>query len=77
MEAKDTVISLGKADNDSLMMEQILLAQAEISFKAGIREVVELIGNDAFEHNDSMYGHAVEDCFACRWELKLKEWDYD
>ncbi len=40
MEAKDTVINLGKTDNESLkiMMEKILLHQAELAFKAGMEE---------------------------------------
>ena len=52
----------------------ICQAQAEISFKAGIKEVVEFIGTEPFEHNYSMYGHQVDDCFACKWQDQLKKW---
>lgn len=43
--------------------------------KVGIKEVVEFIGEGPFEHNHSMYGHQMDDCFACRYEAKLKEWN--
>ena len=55
-------------------IERLLSAQAEITWKAGVKEVVDLIGKAPFEHNYSMHGHQAEDCFACEYEVKLKEW---
>jgi len=44
----------------------------------GRKEVVELLGEEPFEHNYSIgiaeREHLTDDCFACRWEAKLKEW---
>ena len=50
-----------------LVMEKELIQQ-------GRQEVVDFIGRDAFEHNYSMYGHQTHDCFACKYEAKIKEW---
>ncbi len=37
--------------------------------KAGIKEVVDFIGKEPFEHD-----YFSNDCFACKWEAKLKDW---
>jgi hypothetical protein len=64
------------------MVNKMLL---EIAFKqgykeghsAGIKEVVDFIGQP-FEHNYFRHGveetHDINDCFACKFEAKLKEW---
>ena len=73
MEAKDTVMPLEYSALDGLNCagisdEKILRAikaQAEISFRAGIREVVEWIE----KHEMYMAFHCKED-----WQAKLKEW---
>ncbi len=64
MEAKDTVINLGDTDNKSLkiMMEKILLQQAEISFKAGERKVAKWV----IEHYDN-------GLFLDEWKAQLKK----
>lgn len=76
MNYKDTVLFYNK---DS-MMSQARLEQAEVSFKAGIKEVVNFIGQP-FEHNYFRHGvketHDINDCFACKFENKLKEWGID
>ena len=44
--------------------------------QAGIKQVVEFIGEHPFEHNTTgvyPYNH-LDDCFACRYETKLKDW---
>ena len=41
----------------------------EFEHKAGAKEVVDFIGKEPFEHN-----YFSDDCFACKWEAKLKEW---
>ena len=60
----------------------------EIAFeegkKAGKQEMVEFIGKEPFEHNYLSGGfieggalitkHSIDDCFACKWQAKLKEW---
>ncbi len=38
------------------------------------KEVVDFIGWEPFDHNYSNRGHEIDDCFACKWESKLKEW---
>ena len=71
MEAKDTVISLGETTNESLriLMEKVLLEQAEVAYKAGIREVVEWGEIICMEHG--MRKHRK--CDKC-WHSQLKEW---
>jgi hypothetical protein len=62
-------------------MSEISIAarQAEISFKAGVKEVLDFIGENPFEHNYFRHGmnetHDVNDCFACKFDAKIKEWD--
>ena len=81
MEAKDTVMSdeqitpyLSLTDRvGSVVVQQddAFLAQAEISFKAGIREVVEWI--QKFEkQNPAHYSHIQVEKY--EWQAKLKEW---
>lgn len=80
MEATDTVMDateIGKIFDSipkdkgidvgwTLAVDAIRLAQAEISFKAGIREVVEWITETSSKTHLSVYG--------TRWQAKLKEW---
>lgn len=53
-------------------------AQAEISFKEGIKEVVERIDNTGLiEHTDSPLhetGATILDCPACCWYAYKKKW---
>lgn len=81
MIAKDTVIKLEETTNDSLRihMEKILLEQAEISFRAGIQEVIDWIK----EHQScditmvTFNRKSVELCILIRndeWQGQLKEW---
>ena len=49
-------------------------AQDEISLKAGMKKVVDFIGEEPFEHNYDGQEHLSNDCFACRWQTQLKEW---
>ena len=55
-------------------LEKYLHRSRQKVFKEGIREVVEFIGTEPFEHNYSMYGYQVDDCFACKWQDQLKKW---
>ena len=57
--------------NDATVVEQAIFMTG---IKAGRKEVVDFIGKEPFEHNYSQYGHEVNDCFACRYEAKLKDW---
>ena len=54
---------------DSMCQESIMAAHKE-----GRKEVVEFIGEEPFEHNYDGQEHRTDDCFACRYEAKLKEW---
>jgi len=87
MEAKDTVMGDEEVidayygytihrvacitEKTRLPRRRIAQAQAEISFKAGIGEVVEwIIANKGL-------GHTMDSCFHItdkRWQSKLKEW---
>jgi len=82
MEAKDTVITretvmrLGLSDVRLLDPKELKLleAQAEISFKAGIREVVGWMNK-----RDCSYHYLGEKVHAFKvveeeWQAKLKEW---
>ena len=46
----------------------------KVGEKLGMDKVVELVGKEPFEHNYSMSEHHIDDCFACKYEAKLKEW---
>ena len=88
MKAEDTVVKASEvmeiieSNSGSLPTTKAILdylspkldAIVNTERKVGIKEVVELIGEEPFEHNYSMYGHEVDDCFACKYEAKLKEW---
>ena len=74
MEAKDTVMTplqIHKKPKDKSYLE----AQAEISFKAGIKEVVDWIRQNSDRLN------ALEDSTRFKawreFEAKLKEWEID
>ena len=92
MEAKDTVMSGKEIDklvntfaktagyNNARTVEQVVaFSQAEISFKEGMKEVVEWIeknGNYAETSHDSTMSSG-EDIFGVApmdWQAKLKEW---
>ncbi len=72
MEAKDTVIkdlSLPILSHLDLPMGQaIAMEQAEISFKAGIKEVVEWVIQNYFIPSPTDKAGQEE------WQAKLKEW---
>ncbi len=75
MEAKDTVMSnvwreiVGGTEKGKISIRAELEAQAEISFKAGIKEVVEWIEAKNHPINIS-HIHIVK----TEWQAKLKEW---
>jgi hypothetical protein len=80
MEAKDTVMDintwLGRNGIDRAYKKDMkstyeklkgdFEAQAEISFKAGIKEVVEFLRENCFVENTKQTG---------AWQTRLKEWD--
>ena len=80
MEAKDTVIPCKVVLGTQLeeAFNKYMLLQAEISFKAGIREVVEWIeANAGLERGDRDAGLCFEDYLHFeydKWQFKLKEW---
>lgn len=66
MKAEDTVMTENYMTMIGLKNKNLddkLLAQAEISLKAGIKEVVELIGTDS----DILFDEK-------KWQAQLKEW---
>lgn len=71
MEAKYTVMTWKQTvecshnPNKELRERDICLAQAEISFKAGIKEVVEFIKGEGVHW---LVGEEI------KWRAKLKEW---
>jgi len=76
MKANDTVMSKGLQEVYGCVQPQHIAGlewQAEISFKAGIKEVVDDIVN-AMDTSKIGYTIAtVEKCLE-KWEAKLKEW---
>ena len=76
MGAKDTVISNKQVEElygihphqlvPGVQIDELKLAQAEISFKAGIREVVEYV-------TTYLINGFPNDCIM-NWQAKLKEW---
>ena len=94
MKAKDTVMDAGKAlealDNQFIpkeaydywweKTERLLLAQAEISFKAGREDVVNWIKENSWDGSLQHWGEGNYDvqCFAPKdLQAKLKEWDIE
>ncbi|KKL98076.1 hypothetical protein LCGC14_1828030 [marine sediment metagenome] len=76
MEAKDTVVGnntiltiLGKRFYERFTVEEVAKIQAEISFKAGIREVVEWVD----KHSVGITSDNELKNITC-WQAKLKEW---
>lgn len=68
MEAKDTLLIIPQGTEPQTTMCRhcaYMNAHAEISFRAGIREVVEWLINDSYDTTI----HFGED-----WQAKLKEW---
>ena len=85
MEAKDTVkeltheelIELTRLEQECVMAERY--AQAEISFKAGIREMAEWIERNPLELywktiSTTKRDHYIPLVMADTWQAKLKEW---
>ena len=81
MKASDTVMS--SEDINFCGIKNVIIkkdaraiatAQAEISFKAGIREVVEWIEEDL---NFDSFGGSRLDKLREEWQAKLKEWGID
>jgi len=52
------------------MLQNLCTFQAEISFKAGIKEVVEYV-----KQNLLLYGPDYDD--KVKWQAKLKEWELE
>lgn len=84
MNAKDTVIATENTLHRFLVWDEgggytsesvadILLRQAEVSFKAGIREVIEWINGPCLEHKEGLGLASRMECPKC-WKAKLKEW---
>ena len=75
MEAKDTI----KLCGDKYCQPYCHNAQVEISFKAGIREVVEWINENVFEIDDGQVIGFLQSTqyFKKDWQVKLKEWGID
>ncbi len=84
LEAKDTVMTIaainevrlqkskeGKAENVTGWCKIIAQGQAEISFKAGIKEVVEFVNDEVFPMLNMA---SIPVSFKDRWNNKLKEW---
>lgn len=74
MEAKDTVITFnawGMTELQKQKVETALSEQAEISFKAGVREVVDFIwGYISGGVSDGFYVGISHS----KWQTKLEEW---
>lgn len=83
-EAKDTVmndeqvVGIASQYGDKycpLSVGILLAAQAEISFKAGAKEVVEWLGNNCVKDKDwRLHAFTITQG---QWQAKLKEWDID
>lgn len=71
MEAKDTVMNtkVNWIAFNQASLEKLLLEQAEISCKAGIKEVVEWIEHRERHYTNPHFKHDSE------WQAKLKEWE--
>jgi len=79
MRAKDTVMSdkeikqiTGGTHRDFPEGLRICQAQAEISFKAGIKEVVEWVNSNAQQDAEECHGSLTLD--PNEWQWQLKEW---
>jgi len=86
MNAKDTVMNekqmlealIGASIPPSLDYEIELMiskAQAEVSFKAGIKEVVNFISSPCIKHKDAIGYPSRLNWHIC-WQAKLKEWGF-
>ena len=78
MEAKDTVIDISENKYDGLGADTLVELQAEISFKAGIKEVVEWINQEEHllyvpEGDEEPIDHGIL-LRPSKWQAKLKEW---
>ena len=68
-------ISLAKPVMEVMDKVRQIVEDAYYAGKAkGRQEVVDFIGVELFEHNYSGLVHLLDDCFACKWQAKLKEW---
>jgi len=78
MEAKDTV--MGKTQRDNLFyqgigtLEGVCQMQAEISFKAGRKEVVDWLNQDSNTLEIEVGGGISRVIDRYTWQAKLKEW---
>ena len=72
MEAKDTILTEEQLMTlNSWERDAVLGVQAEISFKAGRREVVEELNKFAKEFKVSRFKDVIESPL---WQAKLKDW---
>jgi hypothetical protein len=83
MEAKDTLIKTDEIEKISLgflypsnieTTIKLLDKQAEVSFKAGIKEVVEWINNNWYSAKFYAWENNCMGINAKEWQDKLKEW---
>ncbi len=76
MKAKDTVIGVDPGDFNNQQrcwkVDEIVKRQAQISFKAGIKEVVEWLRLNSIATTSPAYmGFSMN---TKMWQAKLKEW---
>ncbi len=78
MEAKDTVMNdkqlyeLGAEDwRDIRWLTKVAQAQAEISFKAGTKEVAEWVEK---HQKQDIFGNIFPNPYGFEWRSKLKKW---
>jgi uncharacterized protein YkvS len=89
MNAKDTVMSpqkrasiihkngTSKIGSVHIVCKKVTEAQAEISFKAGIKEVVDWINNNSTKETCEYDNNYLLQRFnAKEWQAKLKEWGW-
>lgn len=81
MEAKDTVIEgkiIGIHPTEQAVIDGLLSRQAKISFKLGIKEVVEWIRNEGIDNDEfntsEQYPLVHFRLNKSQWQTKLKEW---
>ena len=74
MEAKDTVMVGHYSPEEFTRLNK----QAEISFKAGIKEVAEWLQNNCkYELEPGINGRDLATFIVGEWQAKLKEWELE
>jgi hypothetical protein len=79
MKARDTVMNLGIWDDKQLQgeVQRAIEAQAEISFRAGIKEVARWMGENFADFMPQHTKTALMGKRWQRWQAKLREWGID